>query len=129
MGEPSVPGSTSPALRHAIALICTVHLALLTAPAWAGPSRLSGVGFDETLASGAVLADALNRAGMRAQGLPLYARIVVAADQLAHADGTGGGLAILDERVERYRLKGIPVILALTGPLPNATASDAWQRF
>jgi hypothetical protein len=86
------------------------------------------VGIDETLAGGAVLAEALNQAMMRAQGLPLYARIVVAPQELDTPGETGSRFEKLDERVERYATKGVPVILALTGPFPAPQASDGWRR-
>jgi hypothetical protein len=105
--------------------LCATLLATLSG---AAPARLRGVGVDETLAGPALLADALNEVRMRADGLPLYVRILVAPGDL---DDPGGGPRFerLDERVGRYTLKGVPIILALTAPLPAPAASDGWRRF
>ncbi len=86
------------------------------------------MGIDETLAGSAVLAEALNEAMIRAQGLPLYARIVVAPQELDTPGETGPRLEGLDERVERYTSKGVAVILAFTGPFPAPQASNGWRR-
>jgi hypothetical protein len=109
-------------------LLSVACVALLTTPSRAATPPLHGVGIDETLAGGAVLAEALNQAMMRAHGLPLYARIVVAPRELDTPGETGPRLETLDERVERYTSKGVAVILALTGPFPAPPESDGWRR-
>src|SRR5713101_6552504 len=52
-------------------LLSAACVALLPTPTRAATPPLHGVGIDETLAGGAVLAEALNQAMMRAHGLPL----------------------------------------------------------
>jgi hypothetical protein len=109
-------------------LVVGAWVGLLATPAGAATPALRGVGIDETLAGRALLAEALNQAAMRAQGLPLYARILVAPGELQPPDETGHGFEKLDERVERYTLKGVAVILALAGPLPAPEASEGWRH-
>jgi MucB/RseB N-terminal domain len=87
---------------------------------------LRGLGLDETLAGEAVTAEALNQATLRATDLPVFARIVLQGSDLA---GEGEQrFQALDERFERYRLKGVPVLLSLAGPLPRSDAAEPWRQ-
>jgi hypothetical protein len=109
-------------------LLTVAWVGLLATPCRAAPPPLHGVGIDEMLGGTAVLAEALNQAMMRAHGLPLYARIVVAPRELDTNGEPGPRFERLDERVERYTAKGVAVILALPGPFPAPQASDGWRR-
>ena len=102
---------------------CLVLLPLLAS---ASSLPLAGVGVDESLSGDAVLAEALNAALLRAQGLPVYARIVVGPGEL----GTPGAFRFdrLDERIERYGLKDVAVVIALGGALPTPELSDPWRQ-
>jgi hypothetical protein len=113
---------------HVVRLLLAGACVALATPSRAATRPLRGVGIDETLTGDALLAGALNQALLRAQGLPLYARIVVAPGEIEGPGETGHGLAALDERVDRYATKGVAVILALAGPPPAPPASDGWRR-
>jgi len=116
-------------MKCCVVLILTLSAMLLTTLSWATPPRLRGIGIDETLAGPALLAEALNEVRLRADGLPLYVRIQLAPGELDEPGGTSPRFERLDERVDRYTLKGVPVILALTGALPAPEASGGWRRF
>ena len=83
---------------------------------------------EETLDGEAVLADALNEALLRASGLPVVARIVLARAEL---EPTPGAFRFerLDERIERYKTKGVPVLLAIRGPLSSPEEAPRWRSF
>ena len=89
---------------------------------------LRGVAVEETLDGEAVLADALNEALLRAAGLPVVARIVLARAEL---EPTPGAFRFerLDERIERYKTKGVPVLLAVRGPLSRPEEAPQWRSF
>jgi hypothetical protein len=93
-------------------------------PAPAPPPALHGLALDETLSGEAITAEALNQALLRGSDLPLYARIAV---QRADFEGEEAHrFDRLDERLERYRLKGVPVLLVLADPLPSPDAAPPW---
>ena len=94
--------------------------------ALASPPPLRGLAIDESLSGEAVTAEALNHAVLRASDLPVFARIVLQASDLS--GDAAQRFDILDERFERYRLKGVSVVLALPGPLPPPEAAEPWRR-
>jgi hypothetical protein len=98
------------------------------APARAAPPPLRGLAVDESLQGEAVLAEALNSAGLRAQGLPVFARVRATRSELEPVPGELR-LQALDARLERYQTKGVPVLVALAGPLPGLQEIDAWRHF
>jgi hypothetical protein len=116
-------------LTRARPLALTLPLLLLLARnSLAVPVALRGVAVDETLEGEAVLAEALNEAPLRAQGLPVFARVRVDHAELEPAPGDFR-FDRLDARLERYKMKGVPVLLALRGPLPGVADVEVWRRF
>jgi hypothetical protein len=111
-----------------LVLLSATTMGLLGTPALADVPPLRGVGFDESLGTPAVLADALNQARMTAKDLPVYARIVLAPADLDAHDGPGAHFENLDERIERYFLKSVPVIVAIKGDIGSGTG-DAEGSF
>jgi MucB/RseB N-terminal domain len=101
-------------------------LGCLAPSAVAAPPTVRGLAIDETLAGEAVTAEALNHATLRATDLPVFARIVLQTSDLA-GDGEHRWDA-LDARFERYRLKGVPVLLSVAGPLPAPDAAEPWRQ-
>ncbi len=99
---------------------------VLAPSALASPPPLRGLAVDESLAGEAVTAEALNHAVLRATDLPVFARIVLEASDLSGE--AAHRFDSLDERFERYRLKGVSVVLALPGPLPTPEAAEPWRR-
>jgi hypothetical protein len=102
-----------------------LFLSLILAPAApaAAPSvPLRGVGVEESLDAGPVLAPTLE--GRPATGVPLFVRLTVTP-----ADVAGEGAArwnALDERLSLYAAGKVPVVLAL-GPLPAAEQAEPWK--
>jgi MucB/RseB N-terminal domain len=111
------------ASRFVLAVLASAGPASL---AVAAPPPLRGFAIDEALAGEAVTAEALNQATLRATDAPVSARIVLEAADLA-----GEGVHrfdALDARFERYRLKGVPVLLSLAAPLPTPDAAEPWRQ-
>jgi hypothetical protein len=98
----------------------------LAPPALAGPPVLRGLGIDETLAGEALTAEALNQATLRASDLPVLARIVIQPSDLAGEEAHR--FDALDARFERYRLKGVPVLMSFADPLPAPDAAEPWRQ-
>ena len=100
-------------------------LALAPAAPAASPSPsvpLRGVGVEESLDAGPVLAPALE--ARPTTGVPLFVRLTVAP-----ADVAGEGASrwnALDERLSLYAAGKVPVVLAL-GPLPAAEQAEPWK--
>jgi hypothetical protein len=111
------------ASRLALVALASGALAPL---AVAAPPVLRGLAIDETLGGEAVTAEALNEATLRATDLPVFARILIQASDLG-GDGEQRWAA-LDARFERYRLKGVPVLLSLAGPLPAPDVAEPWRQ-
>lgn len=102
-----------------------LFLALALAPAAAAspPPTLRGVGVEESLDAGPVLAPALEPA-RTAAGVPLFVRLTVAPGEVA---GEGAPRwAALDERLSVYSALKVPVVLAL-GPLPATDQVESWK--
>jgi hypothetical protein len=93
------------------------------APAHAQAAALRGVGVEESLDVGPVLASALD-AGRPATGVPLFVRLAVTPGEIA-GEGAPRGAA-LDERLSLYAARKVPVVLAL-GPLPATDQAEAWK--
>ena len=89
---------------------------------------LRGMVVEESLEGEAVLADALNEALLKAAGLPVVARITVSRTELEPAPGAFR-FDRLDERIERYKTKGVPVLLAVRGPLVHSEEASPWRTF
>src|SRR5689334_4743785 len=102
-----------------------LFLALALAPAASGsaPAALRGVGVEESLDAGPVLAPALD-AGGPVTGVPMFVRLSVSP-----GDVTGEAAArwpALDERLSLYAARKVPVVLAL-GALPAAEMTEPWK--
>jgi hypothetical protein len=94
-------------MRCCAVVILTMGAALLATLSWADSPRLRGIGVDETLAGPALLAEALNEALMRAEGLPLYVRIQLAPGELDVSTATprqpdGRGFRYAGEHVHEW---------------------------
>lgn len=87
------------------------------APAW------RGVGAEETLASGPVLAGALDQAKIAA-GVPMFVRLTVVPASVA-GDRAEAWTA-LDERLSLYAARKVPVVLAL-GAMPRTDQAEPWK--
>ena len=105
-----------------------LFLAFLLAPAASAASPpassvpLRGVGVEESLDAGPVLAPALE--GRPATGVPLFVRLTVPPAEVA---GEGAARwSALDERLSLYAAAKVPVVLAL-GPLPAAEQAEPWK--
>ena len=103
-----------------------LFLSLVLAPAGsaAAPSvPLRGVGVEESLDAGPVLAPALD-AARPATGVPMFVRLTVTPAEVA---GEGAlRWTALDERLSLYAARKVPVVLAL-GPLPPAEQAEPWK--
>lgn len=108
------------------ALAGAVLLQTLSTPAEG--ATLRGFAVDETLQGPAVLAEALRSALVKGEDVPAFARIVV---ERAELEPRPGELALeaLDERIRGYAQSGVPVVLALRGPLPDAASTPGWRAF
>jgi MucB/RseB family protein len=106
-----------------LALLLVLALAPAAPAASPSPSvPLRGVGVEESLDAGPVLAPALE--ARPATGVPLFVRLTVAP-----ADVAGEGAPrwnALDERLSLYAAGKVPVVLAL-GPLPAAEQAEPWK--
>src|SRR5688572_30553739 len=102
-----------------------LFLALALAPAAAASPApaLRGVGVEESLDAGPVLAPALQPA-RTAAGVPLFVRLTVAPGEVAGESGSRW--AALDERLSVYAALKVPVVLAL-GSLPTTDQSESWK--
>ena len=109
-------------------LLTSTFMGVLAGAAETTVPPLRGVAVEETLDGEAVLADALNEALLRASGLPLVARIVLARAELEPTPGVFR-FERLDERIERYKTKGVPVLLAVRGPLSSPEEAPRWRSF
>jgi len=109
-------------------LVTASLLGGIAGAAESAPPPLRGVAVDESLDGQAVLADALNEALLRAQGLPVFARIMLGRADLEETPGTFR-FERLDARIERYKTKGVPVILAVRGPFPAPGEATEWRNF
>lgn len=100
-------------------------LAFALAPAGAAPhaAPLRGVGVEETLDSGPVLAPALGQIPTAA-GAPMFVRLTVSPQEVAGALATRW--PALDERLTLYSGLKVPVVLALGG-LPATEQSEPWK--
>jgi len=94
------------------------------APAAAAPPPLRGFGADETLDRGAVLAPALDRARMSGAELPVFVRLILRrADLGPEMDDFGR----LDQRLDLYGRRKVPVVLTLVDPPLRVPEIDAWR--
>ena len=109
-------------------LLNATFMGVLAGAAETTAPPLRGVAVEETLDGEAVLADALNDALLRAAGLPVVARIVLVRTEL---EPTPGAFRFerLDERIDRYKTKGVQVLLAVRGALPNPEEAPQWRTF
>ncbi len=86
-------------------------------------AALRGVGVDETLSAGPVLAPALDLAALPA-GLPLFVRIAVRPADVAGPQADAW--PALDERLSLYAARRVPVVVAL-GALPATRETEPWK--
>ena len=93
-------------------------------PALGAPAPLRGFGVDETLDKEAILAPALDRARLGAADLPLFVRLLVGRDDLGPASTD---FTRLDQRLDVYGRRNIPVVLTLVDAPTSAAAIDAWR--
>ena len=102
-----------------------LFLALALAPAAAASPAptLRGVGVEESLDAGPVLAPALE-SSPAAGGVPLFVRLTVVPGEVA-GEGASRGAA-LDERLSVYAALKVPIVLAL-GPLPATDQAESWK--
>ncbi|HEY8150055.1 MAG TPA: hypothetical protein VIK51_14205 [Vicinamibacteria bacterium] len=106
-----------------LALFLAFALAPAAAAAPGHPAALRGVGVEESLDAGPVLAPALDQA-RPATGVPMFVRLTVSPSEVA-GEGAGRGAA-LDERLSVYAARKVPVVLAL-GPLPATDQAESWK--
>lgn len=104
-------------------LALLLALALAPAGSAAPAAPLRGVGVEETLAGGPVLAPALDQA-RSAPGLPLFVRLAVSPGDVAGEHATSW--PALEERLALYAARKVPVVLAL-GALPATEGIEPWK--
>lgn len=97
-------------------LIASVLSALAATP------PLKGLGIDETLDTGPVLAEALDRVRPRAD-TPLFVRLILRRADLA----PGADSARLESRLDLYARRRVPVMLVVADPPLDVAAVDAWR--
>ena len=101
-------------------LALLLAVALAPAGAAAHPAPLRGVGVEETLDAGPVLAPALEQAHT-APGVPVFVRLTVSPGEVTGDQATRW--PALDERLALYAGLKVPVVLAL-----GALARDRCRR-
>ena len=108
-----------------IRAVLAIALTLAASVAWAQPTpaaALKGrIGIDERLDGPAVAVPALERARVATSDLPIFVRLTVPLDTLQRA--SMGDWSALDERIDAYKQRSIPVLLAIgtpAGTLPTA---------
>ena len=107
-------------LRILVGLLCLVPVV----PAVAGPVGLRGIGVDETLDQGAVLAAALEGTNLKAAGMPLFVRLSAHRAQLEAAPGGPSGF---DARLDLYARLGVRVMVTIADPPRTAPEVDGWR--
>ena len=109
-------------IRAVLALVLT----LTASVAWAQPTpaaALKGrIGIDERLDGPAVAVPALERARVATSDLPIFVRLTVPLDTLQRA--STGDWSALDERIDAYKQRSIPVLLAIGTPAGSLPTAD-----
>jgi len=93
-------------------------------PAAAAPPPLRGFGADETLDQEAVLAPALDRARLSGADLPVFVRLILRRADLGPATSDFGRL---DQRLDLYGRRNVPVVVTLADPPTGVAEIDAWR--
>jgi hypothetical protein len=93
-------------------------------PAAGAPPPLRGFGVDETLDRAAILAPALDRVQLSGLDLPVFVRLILRPADLGAAPAD---FSPLDERINLYSRRNVPVVLALVDPPTGVAEIDAWR--
>ncbi len=110
-------------MKHLFGWLVGLSLAAAV-PVLGAPAPLRGLGVDETLDKGPILAPAVDRARVDPADLPVFVRLLVRRGDLGAASTD---FARLDERIELYARKHIPVVLTLVDAPTDAAGIDAWR--
>jgi hypothetical protein len=110
-------------MKHLCGAVIGVWLAIAV-PALGAPPPLRGLGVDETLDKGPILAPALDRARVGAADLPVFVRLLVRSGDLGVASSD---FTRLDERIALYARRKIPVVLTLVDVPADVAGIDAWR--
>jgi hypothetical protein len=104
---------------------CVIGLWLAAAvPALGAPAPLRGLGIDETLDKDPILAQVLDRARLGAADLPVFVRLLVRRGDLGAASTD---FTRLDERIDLYARRKIPIVLTLVDVPTDVAGIDAWR--
>lgn len=115
-------------MARVFSIVASIAVFLLFRVPVASAAGFHGLGIDETLSAEPALDRALTGAALAPAELPLFVRLLVSRGEIETAPGDSHYEA-LEARIDLYARRGIPVVLALTDPLPGPDQVEPWRQF
>ena len=115
-------------MARVFSIVASIAVLLLALAPVTSAAGFHGLGVDETLSAEPALDRALSAAALAPSELPLFVRLLVSRGEIETAPGDSQYEA-LEARIDLYARRGIPVVLALTDPLPGPDQVEPWRQF